>query len=70
MAALLCIPAAGRAQTSQAGASVVAGTASNKQAQKNPIIQSHSDGKSGQGARPWPSDAKMTADPGIGRAPQ
>ena len=68
--ALLGIPVAGQAQTTQTGASAPATAPTDTQAQKNPVAPTQNDGKSGQSARPWPTDATSASDPGLSHAPQ
>jgi hypothetical protein len=68
--ALLCLPVVGHAQTTQTGATTPASASTDKQAQKNPVAPTQSDGKSGQSARPWPTDSTSTSDPGLIHPPQ
>jgi hypothetical protein len=68
--ALLCMPVVGHAQTTQTGTSASASASTEKQAQKNPVAPTQSDGKSGQSARPWPTDSTSTSDPGLIHPPQ
>ncbi len=67
---LLSVSAVGHAQTTPAGASAPTNSTAANQAQKNPVGPAQNDGKSGQSARPWPSDSSSASDPGLNRPVQ